>query len=78
MIQARLGHASIVETMDTYGYLFPDANEETTRALDAHYAAQLARPRIIAKPHDVEMPATTATPRPSDQEDPEDGLEEPG
>ncbi len=24
--------------MDTYGHLFPDANEETTRALDARQA----------------------------------------
>ncbi len=34
MIQARLGHRSITETMDTYGHLFPEAHEETTRALD--------------------------------------------
>ena len=44
VIQARLGHKSIVETMGTYGHLFPDANDETTRALDTHYAAQLQRP----------------------------------
>lgn len=41
VIQARLGHTSIVVTMDTYGHLFPDANEETTRALEAHYSAAL-------------------------------------
>jgi integrase len=34
VIQARLGHASISETMDTYGHLFPDADEETADALD--------------------------------------------
>ena len=34
VIQARLGHKSITETMDTYGHLFPEAHEETTRALD--------------------------------------------
>lgn len=33
VIQARLGHKSIVETMDTYGHLFPDQNEETAAAL---------------------------------------------
>jgi integrase len=43
VIQARLGHKSIVETMDTYGHLFPDSNEETTRALEAHYSAALLR-----------------------------------
>jgi len=74
VIQARLGHASIVETMDTYGHLFPDANEETTGALDAHYAAQLTRPRIIAKPYVV----APTTPVPTDQEESIDGLEESG
>ncbi len=33
VIQARLGHKSIIETMDTYGHLFPDQNEETATAL---------------------------------------------
>ena len=37
VIQARLGHKSIVETMDTYGHLFPDAHDETARALDAAF-----------------------------------------
>jgi integrase len=34
VIQARLGHASIVETMDTYGHLFPDGDDATRTALD--------------------------------------------
>ncbi|MCW2573178.1 MAG: traSA:integrase fusion protein [Frankiales bacterium] len=34
VIQARLGHASITETMDTYGHLFPDSDEATSSALD--------------------------------------------
>lgn len=34
VIQARLGHASITETMDTYGHLFPDSDETTSTALD--------------------------------------------
>jgi integrase len=34
VIQARLEHTSIVETMDTYGHLFPDRCDETTSALD--------------------------------------------
>lgn len=33
-IQARLGHASITGTMDTYGQLFPDSDEATSTALD--------------------------------------------
>lgn len=35
VIQARLGHASITETMDTYGHLLPDADEETRGVLNA-------------------------------------------
>ncbi|MDT7539905.1 MAG: hypothetical protein QOI82_3490 [Actinomycetota bacterium] len=41
VIQARLGHKSIVETMDTYGHLFPDAREETTGALDRVFGSAM-------------------------------------
>jgi integrase len=34
VIQSRLGHASITETMDTYGHLFPDSDDATSTALD--------------------------------------------
>jgi integrase len=34
IVMARLGPASITETMDTYGHLFPQGHEETTAALD--------------------------------------------
>lgn len=34
-IQARLGHATIAETMDTYGHLFPDSEEQGRGALDS-------------------------------------------
>lgn len=33
-IQARLGHASITETLDTYGHLFPHSEEDGRGALD--------------------------------------------
>jgi integrase len=39
VIQARLGHKSITETMDTYGHLFPEARQETTDALDRLFGA---------------------------------------
>jgi len=39
VIQARLGHKSIVETMDTYGHLFPESRQETTTALDRLFGA---------------------------------------
>ena len=38
VIQDRLGHATIAETMDTYGHLFPDASEHGRGALDAVFA----------------------------------------
>ncbi len=34
IIQSRLGHATIAETMDTYGHLFPDAEDSGRGALD--------------------------------------------
>lgn len=34
LIQARLGHTSITETMDTCGHLFLEAHEETAQPLD--------------------------------------------
>jgi integrase len=37
VVQARLGHASIVETMDTYGHLVPDADEQTRSAMERAY-----------------------------------------
>jgi integrase len=33
-VQARLGHATMAETMDTYGHLFPDADDHGRGALD--------------------------------------------
>lgn len=35
VIQARLGHATIAETMDTYGHLFPESEELGRGAIDA-------------------------------------------
>lgn len=42
VIQARLGHATITETMDTYGHLFPDAEDLGRGAIDAVFAVALA------------------------------------
>ena len=41
-LQERLGHASIAETMDTYGHLYPSGLDVGRGAIDAHYAAALA------------------------------------
>ncbi len=42
VIQARLGHATIAETMDTYGHLFPDSEDLGRGAIDAILAQALA------------------------------------
>jgi integrase len=44
VIQDRLGHATIAETMDTYGHLFPDASEQGRGAVDAMFSASDVRP----------------------------------
>jgi integrase len=41
VIQARLGHATITETMDTYGHLFPDAEDLGRGAIDGIFAVAL-------------------------------------
>jgi integrase len=38
VVQVRLGHASITETFDTYGHLFPEAEEQTRAAASAALA----------------------------------------
>ncbi len=42
VIQARLGHATMAETMDTYGHLFPDAEDLGRTAVDQALAPALA------------------------------------
>lgn len=34
-VQARLGHASATETLDTYAHLWPDSDDDTRRAVEA-------------------------------------------
>jgi integrase len=42
VIQARLGHATIAETMDTYGHPFPDSENLGRGAVDDVLAGALA------------------------------------
>ncbi len=42
VIQTRLGHATIAETMDTYGHLFPDSEDLGRTAVDQALAPTLA------------------------------------
>jgi integrase len=42
VIQSRLGHATIAETMDTYGHLFPDSEDLGCGAVESALAGALA------------------------------------
>jgi integrase len=49
VIQERLGHATIAETMDTYGHLFPTAEDLGRGAVDAAFAAGDVRPMCAGR-----------------------------
>jgi hypothetical protein len=62
VVQARLGHKSVVETMDTYGHLFPDQNEDTANALDAIFGTGIRGSdgvRILNRHGEVLRPVVT-------------------
>jgi integrase len=41
-VQARLGHASATETLDTYAHLWPDSEERTREAVDSAFSPAVA------------------------------------
>ena len=47
-VQACLGHASAVETLNTYGHMWPDADDRTRDAV-TEVLANLARPHAASK-----------------------------
>jgi hypothetical protein len=50
VIQARLAHATVSETMDTYGRLFQDADDLGIRAVDEAVASALEVQRRYGAP----------------------------
>lgn len=48
VVQARLGHASAAETLDTYSHLWPDSEDQTRAAVDAVLGAAADSPRTAA------------------------------
>lgn len=38
VVQARMGHASAMVTLDVYGHLWPDSDDRTRAAVDAYLA----------------------------------------
>jgi len=51
VVQARLGHASAAETLDTYSHLWPDSEDRTREAVDLVLGARVppVRPEKIAQ-----------------------------
>jgi integrase len=49
VVQARMGHASATETLDTYGHLWPDSEDATRAAVERHLGKALARPRRVTE-----------------------------
>ncbi len=47
VVQARLGHASASETLDTYSHLWPDSDDRTRAAVDAVLSADYVRTREV-------------------------------
>ncbi len=43
-VQARLGHASVSETLDTYSHLWPDSDDRTREAVDSALGASIHGP----------------------------------
>ncbi len=52
VVQARLGHATAAETLDTYSHLWPDSEDQTREAIDAVLGApadSLRTDRVVEK-----------------------------
>ena len=51
VVQARLGHASAAETLDTYSHLWPDSDDRTRATVDAVLLADSARTEEVVRRH---------------------------
>ncbi len=46
-VQRRLGHQSAMETLDTYGHLWPDSDDETRQAIDSVFGGNRATASVV-------------------------------
>jgi integrase len=53
VVQARLGHASVTQTLDTYSHLWPDAADRTREAIDAVLGDALRRSTLRERSRDA-------------------------
>jgi integrase len=51
VVQARLGHASASETLDTYSHLWPDSDDPTRTAVDSVLLADSVRTGEVVDGH---------------------------
>jgi integrase len=51
VVQARLGHASASETLDTYSHLWPDSDDRTRTAVDSVLSADSVRTGEVTDRH---------------------------
>jgi len=49
VVQARLGHKSAEETLNTYSHLWPDSDDRTRDAIDAVLRAESERESLILR-----------------------------
>jgi integrase len=48
VVQARLGHATAAETLDTYSHLWPDSEDTTRAAVDSAFGKNSPSRRALA------------------------------
>lgn len=68
VVQARLGHKSAQETLDTYAHLFPDSEDRTRAAVDSALTIPenfLENERPQSNDHDSQSPPASTTGGPS-------------
>ena len=53
VVQARLGHATAAETLDTYSHLWPDSDDTTRAAVDSALMLTAPHRSTPLRPHDV-------------------------
>ena len=51
VVQARLGHASAAETLDSYSHLWPDSDDCTRTAIDSVLSADYVRTEEVVDGH---------------------------
>ncbi|HPU12173.1 MAG TPA: tyrosine-type recombinase/integrase [Aeromicrobium sp.] len=70
-VQARLGHATAAETLDTYSHLWPDSADRTREAIDAAFGNHVTP---TAPPPDPTIPSSSDPAPPEIEAQPDESL----